>query len=360
MTPAENRPRRGRSSLISTLFLTILLNGSACGKIGPLSLSERPVPLAIQDIRLEQRQNTILLSWTFPKTMKDKKTPFSLEQLQYVEIWHTDRPTLDKPFRKLAKRMKRIPAKELKPDKEGSCTIELPFKLEELDSKTHHFALRYRYQKQETDLGRRVSHQAVLPARSVQDLSLLEEGRHIILKWSRPEQNIADKPLKELIGYQIYRQKKSGGDWEEEKPVNKEIVLREGYEEEKSDSEGEYRYRVTALSSPTIESDFSNPAAIRLVDDTAPKAPANLVCLSYEKHLWLTWESPKDNDLDQFRIFRKQSHVEPFTLLAEGVKISSYRDYKVRRGQSYYYLVTAVDRKGNESRQSNMAEGKLE
>lgn len=358
------RPERQTSGRcpVYTVLLTLLLlfNGSACGKIGPLSLPERPLPGAVADIVVEQRQNAIQLSWTFPEKLLDQVSACQPELISLVEIWHTTSSPEEKPFAKTAKRIKKISGKELTRNREKRFSMTFPFHSDQLDSVTHYFAISYRHQKQKSAMSRVIRHQAILPAQAVKDLSLSQEGRHLLLKWSRPGQNIVNKPLKELIGYNVYMRSQEGDKWSKDTLVNSDPVLSEGFDQPCPDLEGQYQFRITALSADRIESDFSNPVAITLTDKTAPQVPANLVCLSYDDHIILTWEGSDDADLDQYRIFRKQSHTEPFKILVEGIKTSFYRDYKVKRGQTYYYLVTAVDGRGNESSQSNLAEGKIE
>lgn len=356
---ANTFSKRRPSALLPSLLL-VLLSGSACGKIGPLTLSERPLPAPISDIVVEQRQSAILIDFVLPRTLKDGKTPLEPGQIKYLELWHSTQNADKAPFEKTAKRIRRLGGDELPDPSEGRYTLSIPFPPQELDSQSHYFALDYRYQGKKAGMSQPVRHQAVLPAQAISDLKLLEEGRHFILKWSRPTQNILGQPLKELIGYQVYSQKKNGQHWSEEQRISEEAVLEEGFEKERSDIEGDFRFRVTALSARRIESDFSNAVEISIVDTNPPRTPSGLVCLSYTDHIILTWDPSTEKDFDQYRIFRRHTNEPQFSLLAEGVKTPYYRDYKARKGRKYHYLITAMDEKGNESGQSNIAEGQIE
>jgi len=349
--------RQGCRFGLAIVFLLIMLSETACGKIGPLTLSERPLPGPVTDIVLEQHQDKIQINWLFPKFLQDQKTLFQPELIKYVEIWHSLEKPGQKPFSKLAKRIKKISTKELSRDSNNKYILEIQFPPEKLDSVKHYFALNYSYQRYKPEISQVICHHAFLPAQPVSDLTIVEEGRYFILTWSRPVLNIVGKPLKELIGYQVYGQKKMNSNWEMEKQLNSDPVLREGFELQKSDSEGEFRFRITALTAPRIESDFSNLVSISLIDDMPPQAPSALVCLSNDDHIILVWEGSPDTDLKEYHVYRKQSHAEPFKLLADGVKTSSFMDYEVKRGQTYIYLVIAIDQKGNESSESNIAEG---
>jgi predicted small lipoprotein YifL len=349
-------PRGINPTLLAALLL-IFFSGSACGKLGPLTLPERPAPLPVSDITLDQRENMIIVSWSFPPVLKDQATLVQVEKISHLEIWHTAKPLEKKPFDKVAKRLKKMSGKDLAKAPSGRYEISFPFSPDDLDSLTHRFAIRYRHNGEKAEFSPIFSHQSVLPARPITDLSLQEEGRHLLLSWTSPQFNIQGKPLRELIGYHLYVQKKTDAGWEPDIRLNKTPILREGYEILSSEIEGEFRYRVTALASERIESDFSNAVTARVVDDKPPNRPTNLICLSSDDHIILTWRGTNDQDFDQYRILRRKNPTEPFTLLAEGVKTNFYRDYKVKKGQAYTYVITAVDKKGNESNESPPAEG---
>lgn len=355
--------RHSSRRLNSPFFAAILLiffSGSACGKLGPLSIPKRPLPLPVTTVELDQRENMIIVSWTFPKTLQDQTTLLQPVKVTHFEIWHTDKALDKKPFSKLAKRLKRLSGTELPAAQNDRFELSFPFPADRLDSVTHRFAIRYRYDGEVSEFSEVFTHQAILPARPITDLAIREEGRHLLLNWGRPQLNIEGKPLKELVGYHVYTQKKEAKGWGADERISKKPILEEGFELLSSDIEGEYRFRVTALSSDRIESDFSNAVTALVIDDKPPLRPTNLLCLSYDDHIILTWRSSNEQDFDQFRILRRKNGNEPFTLLAEGVKTTFYRDYKVKKGQTYTYVVTTVDKKGNESGESEPAEGTFE
>ena len=56
-----------------------------------------------------------------------------------------------------------------------------------------------------------------------------------------------------------------------------------------------------------------------------------------------------DTDLAFYRLYRKFSEKEDFTILADKVTDNFFRDKNVASGKLYIYAISAVDKKGNES-----------
>jgi hypothetical protein len=63
----------------------------------------------------------------------------------------------------------------------------------------------------------------------------------------------------------------------------------------------------------------------------------------------LIWAPVTDSDLAGYNVYRHEGDVAPARVNAELVKTSSYRDPAVSAGRTYFYSVTAVDVRGNES-----------
>lgn len=59
-----------------------------------------------------------------------------------------------------------------------------------------------------------------------------------------------------------------------------------------------------------------------------------------------------DVDLDGYNIYRHEEGARPVKVNAEPVKTPAYRDAAVVSGKNYFYSVSAVDVRGNESARS--------
>jgi fibronectin type 3 domain-containing protein len=137
------------------------------------------------------------------------------------------------------------------------------------------------------------------------------------------------------------------------KPINKDAVLQEYFEDADTSIDGTYHYRVSALTSQYIESDPSNTVSVDVSDIYPPDPPANLVSFRAEDSIFLTWNEVQDRDFSHYRLYRRLKTEEEFAMLADGLKQNFSKDESVQRGIVYIYTVTAVDKKGNESGASN-------
>ena len=69
----------------------------------------------------------------------------------------------------------------------------------------------------------------------------------------------------------------------------------------------------------------------------------------------LIWSPDSDADLAGYNIFRHEEGARPAKLNSEPVKTPAYRDTKVQSGRKYFYSVSAVDERNNESSRSEEA-----
>jgi hypothetical protein len=69
----------------------------------------------------------------------------------------------------------------------------------------------------------------------------------------------------------------------------------------------------------------------------------------------LVWAPDTEADLAGYNIFRHQEGGQPVKINSELAKVPNYRDAEVRSGKTYFYSVSAVDVRGNESAKSEEA-----
>lgn len=92
------------------------------------------------------------------------------------------------------------------------------------------------------------------------------------------------------------------------------------------------------------------------IDRDVPSAPQNLKAESVNGQVELTWECPKEADVEGYRIYRSAGDSEKFLPIEEviGRTVSAYTDISVKNEEVYYYRVTAFDRFKQESQSSNI------
>ncbi len=97
-------------------------------------------------------------------------------------------------------------------------------------------------------------------------------------------------------------------------------------------------------------------ASVFADDKFPPAAPAGLQAvfsgLAQQPFIDLTWTPNTEPDLAGYNIYRHAGSEPPVKINPELVKTSSFRDARVSPGMKYFYLVSAVDLRGNESDKS--------
>lgn len=92
-------------------------------------------------------------------------------------------------------------------------------------------------------------------------------------------------------------------------------------------------------------------------DSEPPAPPADLTAEPDSiGNVVLSWTPPADADLDGYKIYRSDISGQDYAEIAQiGAPASGYTDSTAPGGQPAYYVVTALDRWGNESTYSNEA-----
>jgi fibronectin type 3 domain-containing protein len=69
----------------------------------------------------------------------------------------------------------------------------------------------------------------------------------------------------------------------------------------------------------------------------------------------LVWSPNTEADLAGYNIFRHEAGEQPARLNSEPVKAPAFRDPNVQPGKKYFYSVSAVDERNNQSPRSEEA-----
>ena len=362
-------------SLLAIIFLL------GCGKKGPLQLEPELIPNAAEKLKLIQIGDHLKLEWDFPQVLADKKrTPLETAKIDRIYIYYSNKEIPGGKFAKKATLLKKLKLEDLTqspppltpaPGSPGmgevknlTYFINLPFKLKELDNKQHFFGIQYYYQKKKSPLNEIAFIFTRMPVKPVTDLKLNLEKKLIKLTWAKPLLDEAGKSITDIAGYNIYRKiepEKAGeaeanvGTIEKEvfSKINRANVLSEYYEDMDTGINGNYSYYVSAVISKQIESAPAQTVSIKVTDIFPPEIPANLVCFKAQDHLFLTWKPVMDTDLSHYRVYRRLSPDDEYQLAADKVTAATYKDIDLKAGKTYFYVVTSVDTKGNESEYSN-------
>jgi hypothetical protein len=191
----------------------------------------------------------------------------------------------------------------------------------------------------------------------------------IELSWPVPRFPATANSAEPVSGYHVYRGEldpsspvPASNDLSQAKWKSPPILLapsqNNSYQDTLFDFGKTYLYQVRSLviaGGNPIESDDSVPALVTPRDTFPPVTPQNLVVAEIPGENGaisedLSWSINLESDLAGYRIYRSEQQGERGHSLQVALLLSpAYRDVSVQPGHRYWYVVTAVDRAGNES-----------
>jgi hypothetical protein len=125
-----------------------------------------------------------------------------------------------------------------------------------------------------------------------------------------------------------------------------------------------YFYHAAAVSivaepgKPALEIEGDDTPTVRIFanDVFPPSVPSGLQAVfsgaGKESFVDLIWSPDTDADLAGYNVYRHEEGGQAVKLNTEPVKVPAYRDANVQSGKKYFYSVSAVDVRGNESARS--------
>ncbi len=116
-----------------------------------------------------------------------------------------------------------------------------------------------------------------------------------------------------------------------------------------------YYYVVSAVNAAG-ESPNSAVVSATLQAGSGPEAPTQMRAAAGDRgQITLEWEQSESPNIVQNKVYRATRSGGPYTLIATVSARQSFRDSRLRRRTTYYYVVTAVDSSGRESGYSAQA-----
>ena len=131
--------------------------------------------------------------------------------------------------------------------------------------------------------------------------------------------------------------------------------------------EKHYDYRATTVTviaqsgkaEVEVEGDDTPTIQVFAHDTFPPAVPTGLQAVfsgvGQAPFVDLVWSPNSEADLAGYDIFRREEGGQPLKLNLEPVKTPAYRDTNVQSGKQYFYSVSAVDERNNESARSEEA-----
>jgi len=339
--------------------------------------------MATRDLVVTQRGTTVLLTWTYPSTtvagrpLQDQlrrivvyrfreELPASLAGKDPAVVAAGDYdPTVapeivlfsrvpaitPQQFEKLRERQQELGRTALAERTQGARVVfEIPAEFRTPDGRP----LRFTYAVvAETEIGRSqtsnmVSIVTVEPPLPPQAVTAAASREGIELKWVPPTSGAAGGSNPKIVGYLVYRHEAADPE-SARRPITATPLKETSFKD--APGYGRQIYAVTALANfgpPRIESNLSETVAAEFRDLLPPPVPAGVVALPEDTVIQVVWESVESGDLAGYNVYRVEG-AERVKLNAAPVAVTVIRDEKVKRGVTYIYEVTSVDRQGNES-----------
>ncbi len=200
-----------------------------------------------------------------------------------------------------------------------------------------------------------------LPPPSEPTAEVGDEGVRLSWKGVLPEQQLPDITYR----YRVYRRAKSGG---AEVIIGEQPIAPTGTLLDTSMAwEQTHIYRVTTVTIVSrsgnqpvqLEGEDSPPVEVFVHDIYPPAVPTGLQAVfssvGQRPFVDLTWAPNPDTDFAGYNVYRREVGGQPARLNSQLVTVPSFRDNDVASGRKYFYSVSAVDVRGNESARSEEA-----
>lgn len=366
------------SSAVLLISLVVLLFVPGCGAPGEPVPPSPPVPAPIGDLSARQSGDAVQLDFTVPvKTVSGDR----LAEPPAVEIERGSLKPDGSPDNKSFRVVYTVPGALLESyQKENRMEFLDP--LSPAESHAHPgrslvYRVRTRASRKKTSAESNIVVVNVFPpAAPIKSVDARVTEAAIELNWAAPVQTSGGDPLPGVSGYRIFRGELDPGapqpppaDLSQAKwktpPALLAPSLTNSYRDTLFDFGKDYVYLVRSVvivGGAPLESSDSPPTIVKARDTFPPAAPQALVAAIHAEDpqsgaiVELSWSINVEPDLAGYRVYRSEQEGARGQLLTQDLLPTPvYRDTSIRFGHRYSYVVTAVDRAGNESQPSSPA-----
>jgi len=338
---------------------------AGCAQTGPPIPPSLELPKAPGDLRAIRKGNSVTLIWTEPTRTTDRR---SVRFLGPTRVCRTLKPemaacgtplTLVPPLSKRSDRSQAAENNQTYTDKLSETVVEQN-PIAELIYAVEVF--------NEDKRGAGLSNLARVPAAPTlpppRDFAAQLTGDGVVLGWTSGGETSKTPDIQHR--YRIYRRDETTGKdaVAGEAPFEQPGAARfldSGFEWERA-----YLYRITVISvvsrggaEEQVEGD-DGPAVRIVAHDVFPPAVPGGLQAAYsgegqKPFIDLVWAPVTNADLAGYNVYRHEANAAAVKLNSEMVKSPAYSDSAVVPGKTYFYSVSAVDVRGNESARSEEA-----
>ncbi len=324
------------------LLIAFLLLTAACGKKLTPFAPDQVLPAPVRNFQLTQEGNALVVSWLLPR---QNLLGQPLTQIQGCRVYRAVLRDLTPELMAASDYVLYADIDLAYPQRGEVHGEAVLFRDREL-APGHRYYYRvaaYGPDGYQGSWSKTLSHAWGWLPRAPGQLKAVPGDKIVALTWS-PVTTLQDgSPLRDLVGYMVYRL--SGkGPWIRLTP---QPVVQNHFHDVAVLNDVDYTYKVLAvrrvggdlLASP------DSPTQVAMPEKRTPPPPVtNLLVVATSQGVELRWELSPAPDVAGYRIYRRLTGEEKYIRLnKELVKKPYYVDSQVQRGQTYYYYVTAVD-----------------
>ncbi|MBI3939760.1 MAG: hypothetical protein HY315_02895 [Acidobacteria bacterium] len=338
---------------------SVLLAGSlllfSCAKIADPRPPNLTPPSSIQDLHLEQQENRIILDFSMPTAYVDGQ-PLDLFN---VAIYRLTLPRADQPPPLLSAQMEQSGqiVQRLGPDDLQKIVRNGRYRFEDVVAfpdrnfifqRSFSYSLRfYSPRKVASSFSNLAFISPVAPALAPQLHPARAIEQAVALDWDAPRQNMDGSAPPRLVGYRIFRGA-TGRTLDRIADIEGDV---RHYADAAVTPDMTYYYAVQARSTeePSAFGPMSAVIAVSTVDVFPPAVPGGIGATVAGSRVELVWEPNSEIDLQGYNVYRSGALDGGFQKVnAALLSVNGLSDAPPSRGL-FYYRVSAVDSKGNES-----------
>ena len=185
----------------------------------------------------------------------------------------------------------------------------------------------------------RVNSISLSPASPPANLRSEVHRKRILLRWNRPDKNIDGSSPSNVVGYLLNSKHRVSGEHFEDLEFTFGV------------SKTYWIQTISFSEDPLILSAVSDHLTVIPEDTFPPQVPGHLSAVYLMGNVQVLWDRSADSDLQGYRVYRG-TNPRSLRRISGRVPINRYTDEDVRKDETYYYQVSALDTSGNESPQS--------
>jgi len=354
-------PRRDRDVRRIAIFFALVVTLTGCGVPGAPLPPSLDIPKFVGDLKAVRKGDTVTLTWTTPTETTDgelvKKPGKMLVQraltsgqgseLKFQTISEvTLEPTLKK------ERGEEATAKDTLSNSLRSGDVEFAV----------YTVLAQNRNGKSSGLPNRISVPLMPSLAPPKNVSARPVPTGVMISWEEVPPPASNSQLQTQQSYKLMRRLIGANDAVPVKQFNlvdhQKDFTDTGIEWEKS-----YQYWITPVTQwqadkrkGEMEGDDSNAVEILAHDTFPPAVPSGLQAVFSSvppnSFIDLTWTPNDEPDLAGYNVYRRSENTPPARVNTELVKTPRFPDPGIQPRMKYFYSVTAVDVRGNESAKS--------